>query len=109
MGDTPELGSWELGAAPLMSWSEGDVWHCTVELPVGAGVEYKFLQLIPNKRVSRTCLFHLHPIKLACIALHARRCSNTQAHYVQPTLWRPFTGLSGRPVRLAGHQCGSHA
>lgn len=49
VGDAPQLGAWDLGAAPLLSWSDGDVWHCSVELPAGAAVQYKFVQQIPHR------------------------------------------------------------
>ena len=49
VGNTEELGGWELSRAPLMSWSEGDVWTASVALPAGAAVEYKFVQQVPNQ------------------------------------------------------------
>ncbi|KAL4440179.1 hypothetical protein ABPG75_003180 [Micractinium tetrahymenae] len=48
VGDAPQLGSWELGRAPHMSWSEGDTWTVTVDLPEGAAVEYKFVLQNPG-------------------------------------------------------------
>ena len=29
-------GAWSLADAPQLSWSEGDNWHVTVDLPSGA-------------------------------------------------------------------------
>lgn len=26
VGEKPELGSWEIAAAPELSWNEGDIW-----------------------------------------------------------------------------------
>lgn len=49
VGDAPQLGSWELGNAPHMSWSEGDTWTATVDLPEGASVEYKFVLQNPGQ------------------------------------------------------------
>lgn len=49
VGDAPQLGSWELGHAPHMSWSEGDTWTATVDLPEGAAVEYKFVLQSPGQ------------------------------------------------------------
>jgi hypothetical protein len=42
VGDAEALGGWQLEAAPVMAWSEGDDWRVAVALPVGAPVEYKF-------------------------------------------------------------------
>jgi len=40
VGADPALGAWDLGAAPAMTWSEGDVWRLEVSLPAGA-TEFK--------------------------------------------------------------------
>lgn len=40
VGADPALGAWDLGAAPAMAWSEGDVWRLEVSLPAGA-TEFK--------------------------------------------------------------------
>jgi hypothetical protein len=42
VGDADVLGAWELQRAPVMTWSEGDDWRVTVDLPAGQEVEYKF-------------------------------------------------------------------
>ncbi len=49
VGNCPELGGWKLSEAPLMSWSEGNVWRATLELPAGTALEYKFVQQVPNE------------------------------------------------------------
>lgn len=35
VGSAPELGGWDIGAAPELAWSDGDVWTTTLELPPG--------------------------------------------------------------------------
>lgn len=70
VGDDQELGGWNLATAPLMSWGEGDNWHCTVELPVGAGIAYKFVQQAPNSpAVWESCLNRTHTIDRAAAEL----------------------------------------
>lgn len=44
-GSAAQLGGWDLDKALKMTWSEGDRWQATVELPSGAGVEWKFVQM----------------------------------------------------------------
>ncbi|KAL4443310.1 hypothetical protein ABPG75_011047 [Micractinium tetrahymenae] len=44
-GSAAQLGSWELGQALKMTWSEGDRWQATAELLAGAGLEWKFVQI----------------------------------------------------------------
>ena len=40
VGADPALGAWDLGRAPAMAWSEGDVWRLDVSLPAGS-TEFK--------------------------------------------------------------------
>lgn len=49
VGSAEELGGWQLEHAPGMTWTEGDVWTATVELPAGAHVEYKFALTDPHQ------------------------------------------------------------
>lgn len=35
VGSHDNLGSWGLDGAPELKWSEGDMWHCMVDLPAG--------------------------------------------------------------------------
>jgi len=35
VGGPAELGAWDAGAAPALTWGEGDVWTATLELPAG--------------------------------------------------------------------------
>lgn len=35
VGGPTELGAWDAGAAPALTWGEGDVWTATLELPAG--------------------------------------------------------------------------
>ncbi|PSC73322.1 water chloroplastic [Micractinium conductrix] len=48
VGNTPELGNWQLDHAPNMTWSEGDTWVATITLPPGTHVEYKFVLRSPT-------------------------------------------------------------
>lgn len=48
VGNVPELGGWELGRAPQMTWSEGDNWSVAVEVPAGSQFEFKFALQSPN-------------------------------------------------------------
>lgn len=43
VGGCPELGNWILADAVSLTWSDGDMWNATVELPAGAVVEYKYV------------------------------------------------------------------
>lgn len=45
VGSHDNLGSWGLDGAPELKWSEGDMWHCMVDLPAGTIVEYKYVLL----------------------------------------------------------------
>jgi hypothetical protein len=36
VGGPVELGAWDAAAAPALTWSEGDMWTATLELPPGA-------------------------------------------------------------------------
>ncbi len=40
-----QTGTWDLGRAPELCWSEGDRWSVTVDLPTNRIVEYKFVVL----------------------------------------------------------------
>lgn len=48
VGNLPQLGGWRLKRAIRMSWSEGNVWSTTVDLPAGAAIEYKFAVQDPD-------------------------------------------------------------
>eukprot|EP00879_Flechtneria_rotunda_P007945 GHRR01008324.1.p1 GENE.GHRR01008324.1~~GHRR01008324.1.p1 ORF type:complete len:360 (+),score=131.26 GHRR01008324.1:192-1271(+) len=43
VGDTEELGSWDVNQCIPMAWHEGDVWTAKAELPVGVHLEYKYI------------------------------------------------------------------
>jgi len=45
IGSHPRLGSWDPKQAPDLRWNEGDRWSCTVQLPAGRIVEYKYVVL----------------------------------------------------------------
>ena len=49
VGNVGQLGGWELGRGATMTWSPGDVWQATVDLPVGTNIEYKFVLTIPEQ------------------------------------------------------------
>ncbi|KAK9806719.1 hypothetical protein WJX72_000486 [[Myrmecia] bisecta] len=40
VGSHPVLGGWDIGSAPAMQWSDGNVW--TLEVPIPAGAEFEF-------------------------------------------------------------------
>lgn len=44
-GNVEELGAWNLEKAPMMEWSEGDVWFVDVAIPAGVEVEYKVVKV----------------------------------------------------------------
>ena len=48
MGSHERLGAWDLAAAVPAAWSEGHAWTATVELPLGAEIEYKFAVVDPR-------------------------------------------------------------
>ena len=43
VGGSPELGDWILSDSIDLQWSEGDMWHATLELPANSVVEYKYV------------------------------------------------------------------
>lgn len=45
VGSSPELGTWALDKSIELAWSEGDNWHCIVDIPAGKVVEYKYVLL----------------------------------------------------------------
>jgi predicted carbohydrate-binding protein with CBM5 and CBM33 domain len=56
VGSIPELGSWNLSAAPTLSSSEytstNPVWTHTIMLPVGTSFQYKFVRVEANGAVT---------------------------------------------------------
>lgn len=48
VGNISTLGGWEVDQAPEMTWSEGDVWMATLDLPEDASVEFKLVLCRPN-------------------------------------------------------------
>ncbi|EFN52802.1 hypothetical protein CHLNCDRAFT_54232 [Chlorella variabilis] len=49
VGDAEALGAWELERAPVLTWSEGDDWRVTLDLPAGSQLEYKFAVTSPHE------------------------------------------------------------
>lgn len=43
VGSVPELGSWILADGVSLTWSEGDLWNATLELPSTSVLEYKYV------------------------------------------------------------------
>lgn len=43
VGSMPELGSWILADGVSLTWSEGDLWNATLELPSTSVLEYKYV------------------------------------------------------------------
>ena len=41
VGGHPSLGSWDVGAAPFMHWSDGNIWTLDIDVPAGQGLEFK--------------------------------------------------------------------
>ena len=41
VGDATEVGAWNLSAAPLLNWSEGDVWSVELQLPAASKLAFK--------------------------------------------------------------------
>lgn len=39
------VGDWDVSTSAELKWNEGDRWSCTVELPAGRIVEYKYVVL----------------------------------------------------------------
>ncbi|KAL4529306.1 hypothetical protein Ndes2526B_g04135 [Nannochloris sp. 'desiccata'] len=50
VGNSSEFGSWELEGAPELTWTEGDIWTATLDLPAGFSSEYKFVHYIPGQQ-----------------------------------------------------------
>lgn len=45
VGSHPVLGSWDLGEAPDMTWTDGHVWVSDLGVPEGADFEFKIVHL----------------------------------------------------------------
>ncbi|KXZ45404.1 hypothetical protein GPECTOR_55g310 [Gonium pectorale] len=43
IGSHPKLGNWDINKALDLSWTEGDRWLATLELPAGSVYEYKYV------------------------------------------------------------------
>lgn len=43
VGGHPDIGSWILADGVPLSWSDGDMWNATVDLPAGSVIEYKYV------------------------------------------------------------------
>ena len=41
VGNEACLGAWDLGKGVDLTWTDGDVWRGTVEIPVGAPLRFK--------------------------------------------------------------------
>ncbi|KAF8055666.1 rca [Scenedesmus sp. PABB004] len=50
VGGPAELGAWDAGAAPALTWGEGDVWTATLELPAGEH-EFKYVVVRQDGRL----------------------------------------------------------
>ncbi len=48
VGSSQELGAWDIGAAPDMSWTDGHIWALDLELTDGAEFEYKMVHVHKN-------------------------------------------------------------
>jgi Starch binding domain len=48
VGNLPKLGSWDVLAAPDLSWEEGHNWRVTLELPHGADLQFKLVRVTPT-------------------------------------------------------------
>lgn len=48
VGSAEGLGAWNVEAAPVMTWGEGDVWSVTVDLPAGTEAAFKFVHVMPR-------------------------------------------------------------
>ena len=44
VGNSPNMGSWDISRALVMSFQPGGFWTCQVSLPAGCVHEYKYLQ-----------------------------------------------------------------
>lgn len=49
VGSHERLGAWSVDAGARMAWSEGHTWSTSVELPLGADLEYKFAVVDPRQ------------------------------------------------------------
>jgi hypothetical protein len=43
VGGSPDLGSWVLADGVPLTWSDGDMWNASVDLPAGTVTEYKYV------------------------------------------------------------------
>jgi hypothetical protein len=43
VGGSPDLGNWVLADGVPLTWSEGDMWNASVDLPAGTVTEYKYV------------------------------------------------------------------
>ncbi|KAG2431415.1 hypothetical protein HXX76_009430 [Chlamydomonas incerta] len=43
IGSHPSLGNWDINKALVLSWTDGDRWVATIELPAGSVYEYKYV------------------------------------------------------------------
>ena len=48
VGNLPQLGAWDPEQAPLLQWTEGDVWVLHLSLPAGSTFEFKFFLAKPE-------------------------------------------------------------
>jgi hypothetical protein len=48
VGNLPELGAWDPEKAPLLQWTEGDLWVVHLSLPAGSTFEFKFFLAKPE-------------------------------------------------------------
>lgn len=43
VGGHPALGDWDIGNAPQMQWSDGNIWTLEVQLEEGSDLEFKVI------------------------------------------------------------------
>ncbi|GFH32265.1 predicted protein, partial [Haematococcus lacustris] len=52
VGDVEELGSWSPDRLVKMQWHEGYNWCCSVSVPAGAKLEYKYVLVLRDGSLS---------------------------------------------------------
>ena len=54
VGSNPEVGAWDLDAAPMLTWSEGDNWSLDLEVPSDSTLSFKVCLSVRHVHMQRT-------------------------------------------------------
>ena len=96
-------GAWSLADAPQLSWSEGDNWHVTVDLPSGAHQHTSSTPVPPDPHRVPSQQGDTTPAERGSVPCHCPLISSLNPEAaVRPSLTSPLTLVSTLTCRFSG-------